>query len=146
MEFRQTKLATSYPIQESMRLSRKISMNDVMETLYSRLRKRQKNNRAIIHLHEELLINYFQNLHSSCKNSSTIKRGNLSSSVTGAVLDQHRPFFNHHQGPSIYDVRKILGFFDPPSPLHPHFTQPISTVRPQNWAIPQPPPPSVLTS
>ena len=39
------------------------------------------------------------------------------------------------KGPYLNDVRKIFGFFDPPSPLHPHFTQLISTVRPQNRAI-----------
>ena len=43
-----------------------------------------------------------------------------------------------------YDVRRILGILD--FPPHPHFTQPISTVRPQNWAILEPPPPSVRTS
>ena len=44
-----------------------------------------------------------------------------------------RPFpFFHPLGPSIYDVRKIFRILDPPSPLCPQFTQPISTVRPQN--------------
>ena len=50
------------------------------------------------------------------------------------------------KGPCTYDVRKILGILDPPPPC-PHFTQPISTVRPQNWPILEPPlPPSVWTS
>ena len=35
--------------------------------------------------------------------------------------------------------------FQPPSPLCPHFTQPISTVRPQNLAIFNPTPPSLRT-
>ena len=36
------------------------------------------------------------------------------------------------KGPCTYDVRKILGILDTPPPPRPHFTQPISTVRPQN--------------
>ena len=45
------------------------------------------------------------------------------------------------KGPFTNDVRKILGFFDPLPPPCPHFTQPISTLRPQNVEISQPPPP-----
>ena len=51
------------------------------------------------------------------------------------------------KGPYIKDIRKIFRIFNPPSPLRPHFTQPISTICPQNLAILKPPlPPSVRTS
>ena len=40
----------------------------------------------------------------------------------------------------IRDVRKILGIFDPLPPPHLHFTQPISTLRPQNLSILEPSP------
>ena len=48
-------------------------------------------------------------------------------------------------GASIYDVRKILGFFDPP-PLQKWVVRILCTVSPQNWGIFWPPPPSVRTS
>ena len=44
-------------------------------------------------------------------------------------------------GPFIKDVCKIFGIFDPLLPPSPHFTQPISTVCPQNLEISQPPSP-----
>ena len=47
------------------------------------------------------------------------------------------------KGPCTYDVHEIFGILDPPPPC-PHFTQPISTVRPQNWPILEPPPPPSL--
>ena len=40
-----------------------------------------------------------------------------------------------HKGASIYDVRKILGFLDPPPP----FVRILCTVCPQNWGIFCPP-------
>ena len=43
------------------------------------------------------------------------------------------------KGPCKYDVRIIFGFLNPaPHPPCPHFTQPISTVCPQNLTILQP--------
>ena len=45
-----------------------------------------------------------------------------------------------HKGPCTYDVRKILEIFNT-LPPHPQFTQPISTVCTQNWAILNPPSP-----
>ena len=44
------------------------------------------------------------------------------------------------KGASIYDVRKILEFFDPP------LVRILCTVRPQIWGIFRPPLPSVRTS
>ena len=43
-------------------------------------------------------------------------------------------------GRYLNDVRKIFGVLDPSPPLCHAFTQPISTVLPQNWAILEPPP------
>ena len=51
------------------------------------------------------------------------------------------------KGPSINDVTLIFHISGPPPPLLHAFTQPISTVRPENWAILEPPlPPSSVTS
>ena len=54
-----------------------------------------------------------------------------------------------HKGPSIYDVRKILGFFDPPGPhlgliYSTKFTQPPLAYYIFKWA--NPPSPSEQTS
>ena len=46
----------------------------------------------------------------------------------------------------VHQKVKIFGILDPLPPPCPHFTQPIITVRPQNFDISKPPPPSVRTS
>ena len=55
------------------------------------------------------------------------------------VQMQIRPSVVHDKGRYLNDVRKIFGILDPLPPLCHAFTQPISTVHPQNWAILEPP-------